>query len=53
VEGESFYSSAFKQIAKRLDKHQDDEAIVDIELRLDPNNKYSKSGKAVGVHVSG
>jgi hypothetical protein len=53
VAGESFYSSAFKQIAKRLDKRQGDEVIVDIELRLDPNNKYSKSGKAVGVHVLG
>jgi hypothetical protein len=53
VAGESFCPFALKQLAKRSDRIQGHEVVVDIELLLDPNKKYSKQGKAAGVRVSG
>ena len=53
IVGESFYSDAFSRIARKLGKPSGAEAEVDVELRLDPSNPHSKSGKAVAVFVLG
>lgn len=53
VVGESFYTAEFRLIAKDLRAKAGDEVFVEVELRLEPNNKYSKSGKAVAVYALG
>lgn len=53
IVGESFYGSSFKKLAAKLRIKRGQEAEVRLLLVADPNNRFSKSGKAVGVYSEG
>ena len=51
VVGESFYKKSFEELRKHLKSEGGTEHIVEVELRNDPDNEYSASGKAVAVFI--
>ena len=53
VVGESFYADNFHKLMKLLGCEPEDEAFVDIVLENEPNNRFSLTGHAVAVKVSG
>lgn len=53
IVGESFYKDSFREIRSELGLGPNSESNVKVELRQDPNNPHSRSGKAVAVFVSG
>lgn len=53
VVGESFYSAQFARVARKLGAREGEERFITAELRLDPTNPHSKSGKAVAVYLLG
>lgn len=53
IVGESFYKDSFKEIRSELGLGPNSESNLKVELRQDPNNPHSRSGKAVAVFVSG
>ena len=53
IVGESFYTDSFKKLRALLGKSADSEALVKVELRLEPGNPHAAEGKAVAVYVSG
>lgn len=53
VAGESFYPKSFRRLARKLGNGPKSETLAEIELRADPTNRFSKSGKAVGVWCLG
>lgn len=53
VVGESFYENSFKQLHSRLKREPSGQFLESAEIRANPENSYSKSGKAVAVYVGG
>ena len=53
VVGESFYELAFRKIRQSKSITEGSAVALDAELRTEPNNPNSKSGKAVAVYVLG
>lgn len=53
VVGESFYRSNFDALRQELDYEGSSEHRVTAELRVDPSNPHSPSGKAVKVLING
>jgi hypothetical protein len=51
VVGEFFYKKSFEALREYLKSEGDTEHIVEAELRNDPDNEYSDSGKAVAVFI--
>jgi hypothetical protein len=51
VVGEFFYKKSFEALRQYLKSEGDSEHIVEAELRNDPDNEYSDSGKAVAVFI--
>jgi len=51
VVGEMFYKKSFEALREELKTHGNTEHIVEVELRNDPDNEYSDSGKAVAVYI--
>jgi hypothetical protein len=51
VVGEFFYKKSFEALREHLKSEGDTEHIVEAELRNDPDNEYSDSGKAVAVFI--
>lgn len=51
VVGEMFYQKSFEALRKELKTEGDTEHIVEVELRNDPDNEFSDSGKAVAVFI--
>jgi hypothetical protein len=51
VVGEFFYKKSFEALRQYLKSEGDTEHIVEAELRNDPDNEYSDSGKAVAVFI--
>jgi hypothetical protein len=51
VVGETFYKKSFEALRKELKTEGNTEHIVEVELRNDPDNQYSDSGKAVAVFI--
>ena len=51
VVGEMFYKKSFEALREELKTQGNTEHIVEVELRNDPDNEYSDSGKAVAVFV--
>jgi hypothetical protein len=51
VVGEMFYKKSFEALRKELKTEGNTEHIVEVELRNDPDNEYSESGKAVAVYI--
>ena len=51
VVGEFFYKKSFEALREQLKSEGDTEHIVEAELRNDPDNEYSDSGKAVAVFI--
>jgi hypothetical protein len=51
VVGETFYKQSFEALRKELKTEGNTEHIVEVELRNDPDNQYSDSGKAVAVFI--
>jgi hypothetical protein len=51
VVGEFFYKKSFEALREHLKSEGDTEHIVEVELRNDPDNEYSDSGKAVAVFI--
>jgi len=53
VVGESFYRPSFDALRAELDSEGSTEKRVTAELRIDPTNPHSRSGKAVKVLING
>lgn len=53
VVGESFYKKSFDSLREQFGATDDSRFAINAELRLDPGNEFSKSGKAVKVMVEG
>jgi len=51
VVGEMFYKKSFQALREELKTEGNTEHIVEVELRNDPDNEYSDSGKAVAVYI--
>ena len=51
VVGEMFYKKSFEALREELKTEGNTEHIVEVELRNDPDNEYSDSGKAVAVFI--
>ena len=51
VVGETFYKKSFEALREELKTEGNSEHIVEVELRNDPDNQYSDSGKAVAVFI--
>ena len=51
VVGEMFYKKSFQALREELKTPGNTEHIIEVELRNDPDNEYSDSGKAVAVFV--
>ena len=51
VVGETFYKKSFEALRTELKTEGNTEHIVEVELRNDPDNEYSESGKAVAVFI--
>lgn len=51
VVGEMFYKKSFDALRDELKTQGNTEHIVEVELRNDPDNEYSDSGKAVAVYI--
>ena len=51
VVGEMFYKKSFETLRQELKTEGNTEHIVEVELRNDPDNEYSDSGKAVAVFI--
>ena len=51
VVGETFYKKSFEALREELKTEGNTEHIVEVELRNDPDNQYSDSGKAVAVFI--
>lgn len=51
VVGESFYRASFDELRALLKSPGESEHLVEVELRNDPDNEYSESGKAVAVFI--
>ncbi|MCF8522801.1 MAG: hypothetical protein K9G08_03430 [Pontimonas sp.] len=51
VVGETFYRKSFEALREQLKSEGGTEHIVEAELRNDPDNEYSDSGKAVAVFI--
>jgi len=51
VVGEMFYRKSFDALREGLKTGGNTEHIVEVELRNDPDNEYSDSGKAVAVFI--
>jgi len=51
VVGEMFYKKSFEALREELKTQGNTEHIVEVELRNDPENEYSDSGKAVAVYI--
>ena len=51
VVGETFYKKSFEALRQELKTEGNTEHIVEVELRNDPDNQYSDSGKAVEVFI--
>ena len=51
VVGEMFYKKSFEALREELKTEGNTEHIVEVELRNDPDNEYSDSGKAVAVYI--
>ena len=51
VVGETFYKKSFEALRHELKTEGNSEHIVEAELRNDPDNEYSDSGKAVAVYI--
>ena len=51
VVGEMFYKKSFQALRADLKTEGNSEHIVEVELRNDPDNEYSDSGKAVAVFI--
>ena len=51
VVGEMFYKRSFEALRSELKTEGNSEHIVEVELRNDPDNEYSDSGKAVAVYI--
>jgi hypothetical protein len=49
--GEMFYKKSFEALREELKTQGNTEHIVEVELRNDPDNEYSDSGKAVAVYI--
>ena len=52
VVGETFYKKSFDALREELESDDDTEHDVEAELRIDPENQYSPSGKAVAVFIN-
>ena len=52
VVGETFYKKSFDALREELESDGDTEHDVEAELRIDPKNQYSPSGKAVAVFIN-
>jgi hypothetical protein len=50
VVGESHYGQSFRALSKVLHKKSGEEVLLELELRVNPSNRYSPSGKAVAVY---
>jgi hypothetical protein len=50
VVGEMFYKRSFEALRAELKTQGNSEHIIEVELRNDPDNEYSDSGKAVAVY---
>jgi hypothetical protein len=53
VVGEFFYKKSFDELREHFKSEGGTEYIVEAELRNDPDNEYSNSGKAVAVFIRG
>jgi len=51
VVGESFYPESMSALRRHFRSTGNSEHIVEAELRCDPDNPHSSSGKAVGVYI--
>ena len=51
VVGETFYKKSFQALREELKTEGDSEHIMEVQLRNDPDNEYSLSGKAVAVYI--
>jgi len=51
VVGEMFHKKSFEALREELKTQGNTEHIVEVELRNDPDNEYSDSGKAVAVYI--
>ena len=51
VVGEMFYKKSFQALREELKTEGNTEHIVEVELRNDPDNEHSDSGKAVAVYI--
>ena len=51
IVGEMFYKRSFEALRKELKTEGNSEHTVEVELRNDPDNEYSDSGKAVAVYI--
>ena len=51
VVGEFFYKKSFAALREELKSEGNSEHILEAELRVDPDNEYSDSGKAVAVYI--
>jgi hypothetical protein len=51
VVGDIFYRKSFEALRTELKTEGNTEHIVEVELRNDPDNEYSESGKAVAVFI--
>ena len=52
VVGETFYKKSFDALRDELESDGDTEHDVEAKLRIDPDNQYSPSGKAVAVFIN-
>ena len=53
IVGESCYGQSFRKVASKLRLKRGQESAVTALLVADPNNRFSKSGKAVAVYLEG
>ena len=51
VVGEMFYKKSFEALRIEFKSEGNTEHVVEVELRNDPDNEYSESGKAVAVFI--
>ena len=51
VVGETFYKESFEALRGEFKSEGNTEHVVEVELRNDPDNQYSESGKAVAVFI--
>lgn len=51
--GESFYAAGFEAVRKQLSAELDSDIETEVDLVCEPDNKFSPSGKAVGVSKFG